>query len=262
MAIPDADPRAQELDAAFAAAMEAPARPVAAAKTPGEVDHDAPHGRDEAGQPLAPFGLTKEGKPKKTAGGRPVKDDPNRPRTATVTSIIKAGEDGKGKDSKAKPEPHDYSEALDNAATAAWFGLSAVGKVSGNLPVIGKFLPGDKLAAQAYILHETKGNLVGAINLAAQHNSKAAEFAAKFDGDGSGLWALTAMFMVMPVISMSVTVWKGDKALTEEGMPTLAEMGTQNEGHMEEMLNNIKAQIMAQMQAAQPQAQPEPQPAA
>ena len=251
MAIPDSDPRAQDLDAAFAAAMDAPARPRAEAKAPPELDHDAPHGRDESGQPLAPYGLTKDGKPKRSAGGRPAKNDPDRPRTGTVTEL-RPGDGDDDKKPKAKPGPHDYSEALDSAATAAWFGLSAVSKVSGKIPVVSKLLPGEKLAAQAFILHETKDNLIGAVNLAAQHDARAAAFAAKFEGDGSGLWALTAMFMVMPVISLSAAVWQGEKAVKEAELPTLAEMGKHNDGLMDEMVARIKAQITAQMEAAQP----------
>lgn len=247
MAIPDADPRAQDLDAAFAAAMDAPARPVSAAKTPGEVDHDAPHGRDEHGVPLAPFGLTLEGKPKRAKGGRPPKDDPDRPRTGTVTEL-KAADDPKP---KPKPEPRDYSEDLSGLANAAWFGLSAVAKVGGSVPFLGKLIPGTKLAAQAFIISETSPQLIGAVNLAAQHNAKAAAFCSKLEG-GDGLWALQCMFMVMPVISLSATIWRGDEAaLKENELPSLAEMAARNETKMDDMLASIQAQIAA---AAEPPA--------
>lgn len=261
MAIPDADPRAQDLDAAFAAAMDAPARPRAEAKPPPEVDHDAPHGRDEAGEPLAPFGLTKDGKPKRTPGGRPRKDAPDAPRTGTVTP---ARPESGGKAGKAKPDPRDWTEELSGLADAAWFGLSALGKVSGSVPVLGKLLPGAKVQAQAFILSETKPQLVGAVNLAAQHSASAARFCARLE-DGDGLWALSAMFMVMPVLSMSVAVWKGEAIDTADGGKVAADdMAALNGAKMDEAVARIQAQIAAQAQAAQASVAgaAEPQPAA
>lgn len=259
MAIPGADPRAKDLDAAFAAAMDAPARPVAQAKAPPEVDHDAPHGRDDQGEPLAPFGLTKDGKPKRTPGGRPRKDSPDAPRTGTVTPI--RPDDAKA--SKGKPESRDWSEELSGLADAAWFGLSAIGKVSGSVPVLGKLLPEAKIEAQAFILSECKPQLVGAVNLAAQHSAGAARFCGKLEG-GDALWALSAMFMVMPVLSMSAAVWKGQGIDTAQGKLGAADMAKLNEAKMDETLARIQAQIAAQAEAAQANmgAAAEPPPAA
>lgn len=249
MAVPAADPQALELDQAFQAAMEGPAKPRSEAKAPPEVDHDAPHGRDEAGVPLAPFGLTKEGKPKRTAGGRPLKDSADRSRTVSAQPspppVPPAGQ-------KAKPDPRNWTEELDGLGDALWFGLSAVSKVAPSVPILGKLIPEEKLAAQAFVLSETKPRLVAAVNLAAQHNAKAAGFCKKLEG-GDGLWALTAMFMVMPVLSLSVTIWKGDETeLKEAELPTLAEMAKRNEDKMDEMLARINAQIAAATEAAMP----------
>jgi len=254
MAIPDSDPNARDLDAAFEAAMNGPAKPRATAKTPAEVDHDAPHGRGEDGQPLAPFGLTKDGKPKRSAGGRPAKDSPDRARTGTVTELHPPA--GDTKPAKAKPDPRDWTEELDGLGTAVWFGLSAVSKVSSSIPVVGKLLPGPKLAAEAFVLSEVQPQLVAAVNLAAQHNAKAAAFCARLEG-GDGLWALQVMFMTMPVLSLAATVWKGDEtALKEAELPGVAEMATRNGDKLDQMLTKIQAQIAAQVKAAQPGPQP------
>jgi hypothetical protein len=242
MAIPDSDPRAQDLDAAFAQAMEGPARPRVEAKTPGEVDHDAPFGREDDGTAKAPYGLTKDGKPKRTRGGRPPKGE--QPRT---------GEPVQPEDARppaARPEPHDWTPDLDGFADGVWFGLSALGKVTPKIPVVGKILPGEKLAAEAFILAETKPRLIAAVNLAAQHNARAAAFCGKLQG-GDGLWALTCMFMIVPVINIGLTVWKGDEAdLKEAELPTLAEMSRRNDDKMGEMVARINAQITAATQAA------------
>jgi hypothetical protein len=258
MAIPDADPRAKDLDAAFAAAASGPQKPRAEAKTPADVDQDAPFGRADDGSPIAPHGLTKDGRVKRSAGGRPPKNSPDRPRTETPAEPdVKTGEVVP----KPRPEPHDWSEDLDGLGDAVWFGLSAVSKVAPNIPVLGKMVPGEKIAAQAFILSETKPRLVAAVNLAAQHNAKAAGFCKKLEG-GDGLWALTCMFMVMPVVSISATIWKGDDAeLKEAELPSLKDMAERNGAKMDEMVERINAQIAAATQAATA-AEPAGQPAA
>lgn len=58
MAVKAADPDAINLDEAFREAMSAPAKPREVAAPP-ELDREAPHGRDDDGKPLAPFGWTK-----------------------------------------------------------------------------------------------------------------------------------------------------------------------------------------------------------
>lgn len=250
MAIPDADPRARELDAAFAAAAEGPQKPRAEARTPADVDQDAPFGRSGDGEPIAPHGLTKDGRVKRSAGGRPPgKGSPDHARTGTAEQVAEAGKPDKP--SKAKPEPHDYSEDLDGFADGIWFGMSAAAAVAPHVPLIGKKLPAEKVSAQAYILQETKPRLVAAVNLAAQHSAAAAKFCKGLEG-GDGMWALTCMFMVMPVLSVSMTIWKGDAAeLKEAELPTLAEMAEKNSAKMDDMLARINAQIVAATQAAQ-----------
>jgi len=244
--VPDSDPRARDLDAAFEAAAAGPHRPRAEAKTPADVDQDAPFGRGEDGSPIAPHGLTKDGKVRRSAGGRPPKNSPDRARTAEAADTAPADRPG-----RAKPEPHDYTEDLDGLADAAWFGLSAAAKIAPRIPLVGKLLPAEKTAAQAFILAETKPRLIAAVNLAAQHNARAAAFCKSLEG-GDGLWALTCMFMVMPVISVSVDIWKGDEdALKEAELPALAEMAARNEKKMDEMVARINAQITAATQAAQ-----------
>lgn len=256
MAIPDSDPRAKDLDAAFQQAMEAPARPRVAASTPPELDPDAPLGRAEDGTPLEPYGRTKDGRIRRSAGGRPklAKDDPNRPRTETGAEVRPGQPDNKPAE---RPAARDWTPELDGFADAIWFGLSAVSQIGGQVPVLGKLIPDRKLAAQAFILAETKPQLIGALNLAAQHNARAAAFCQRLQG-GDGLWALTAMFMVMPVVSMSAEVWKGHAIETPDGTVTIDDMGKLNGAKLDETLRNVQAAIAAQAAAAQAAVQPQP----
>lgn len=250
MAIPDSDPRARDLDAAFAAAAAGPQKPRAEAKTPADIDQDAPFGRNDDGTPKTPYGISRDGKVRRSAGGRPPKNAPDSARTAPAEQVTEAAKPASAP--KGKPEPHDYTEDLDGLADTAWFGLTAVSKIAPHIPVIGKLVPEEKLASQAFILAETKPRLVAAVNLAAQHNAKAAAFCKKLEG-GDGLWALTCMFMVMPVVSISMTVWKGDeKELAAAELPPLKEMAEQNAAKMDAMLARINAQITAATAAAMP----------
>lgn len=250
MAIPDSDPRARELDEAFAAAAAGPQKPRAEAKTPADIDQDAPFGRAEDGSPTAPYGMTKDGRVKRSAGGRPPKGSEDRPRTGTPAEIKKDA-DKKDKPAKVKPEPHDWTPELDGFGDAIWFGLSAAAQVAPHIPLIGKKLPAEKIAAEAFILAETKPRLVAAVNLAAQHSAAAEKFCKGLEG-GDGLWALTCMFMVMPVVSLGMTIWKGDEAeLLADDLPSVAEMAKRNGTKMDEMLARINAQINAATQAQQ-----------
>ena len=131
-----------------------------------------------------------------------------------------------------------------------WFGLSAAAAVAPKIPLVGKRIPAEKISAEAFILGETKPRLVAAVNLAAQHNARAARFCAGLEG-GDGLWALTCMFMVIPVISVGITVWQGDAAeLKEAELPTLAEMAAKNKANMDTAIERINAQIKAATEAA------------
>jgi hypothetical protein len=250
MAIPDSDPRAKELDAAFEAAANGPARPRAEAKTPAEVDQDAPFGRAEDGSPITPYGTTKDGRVKRSAGGRPAKDSPDHARTGE-----QAAKPEDAKPGNAKPEPHDWTSDLDGFGDAIWFGLTAVSQVAPKIPIVSKLIPGEKLAAQACVLSEMKPRMVAAVNLAAQHNAKAEKFCKSLEG-GDGLWALTAMSMVLPVVSLSMTVWTGkDAEFIEQELPSRAEMAKHNEAKWDDAVTRINAAITAATEAAmQPQA--------
>jgi hypothetical protein len=232
-----ADPAAQSLDAAFASAMmDAPPKPREPAP-PDEIDPDAPFGRDDAGVANAPHGLTKEGKPRRSAAGRKPKDE--QPRTAAAVE----GTAGPGHEADAV-EGHDYTSALAEFGDAVWFGLSALGKGGSAIPLIGKRIPERKVAAQAQVFASFKPNLVKAVNLAAQHNRKAARFAAGIE-TGDITWVAMVGFMVMPFMTMSAAIWQGDEALARAELPSIAQLGAKNDEQLDAYLKNISDQMEA-----------------
>lgn len=243
--VKEADPDAQALDDAFAAAMEAPARP-REPSAPPEVDNDAPHGRDENGQPLAPFGLTKDGKPRRSAAGRKASNPDNAPRTSPAAA--EAPEDAKG-----KPAGRDYAGPLSEFADAVWFAGSALGKGGSAIPLVGRYIPERKVAAQAGVFRAYKGQLVGAVNLAAQHNARAARFAARIE-TGDITWVAMCAFMTMPFLTMSAAIWKGDQALAAAGVQGgIGALAAANDTQLDAYL----AEVSAQMEALAAQAQAE-----
>lgn len=239
MAVKAADPQAAELDAAFAEALGKPPRPAEPAAPP-EVDHDAPHGRDPDGQPLAPYGHNKDGSIRRSHAGRKPKNDPDAPRTAPAAP----------RETPAEPagpgRAHDYTGALTETADAAWLVMSVTGRYGPEMPLIGKLIPARRLGAQAALFKAHSDGLVGAVQYAAQHNDAAARWAAKLE-KGEVSWALMFGFMVMPFVVQSAALWKledGERLGGAEG-PTAAELAERNGEDLEQFMSLMKGQLAA-----------------
>lgn len=253
MPIPAADPNAQDLDAAFAAAMQGPAKPRSEPKTPPEVDHDAPFGRADDGTPKAPYGYKPDGSIKRSAGGRPPKDDPERPRTGKVVPPA---------DAKAQVKlqaSDDFTEGLIGAADGIWLCMTAASKLPLSRLGIGKYripesIP-QRIGAQAHLFDQSKGQLVVALNEAAKHNARAHAIAAKLS-EGDATWVLTVASMAGPFVAGSIALWKGDERLD------VAAMAAANEAQMDAVMEALSAQAKAiQEQAMTAQQLPfEPEP--
>ncbi len=199
MPVKAADPEAVKLDEAFAEAMNVPGKPREPGPPP-EVDREAPFGRDDAGAPLAPFGLTRDGKPKRSAAGRKPAED--RARTGTAPAKPDAG-DGAGKPPAAAAEPQRYAAAIAETLEVFWLGGTVLGQVGPGIPVV--------------LLY--KDNIAGALDLCAQHNEQARRLAVKLSSGTAG-WALNAAFMLLPVISTSLKIWSNpDRDYDAEGSP-------------------------------------------
>jgi len=241
MPVKAADPAATELDKAFESAMGTPPKPKEPAAPP-DVDADAPHGRDDAGQPLAPFGRNKDGSVRRTRAGRKPKEDQAR----TGPAAPAAPEPGKG-----KPEPRNYVPALTETADAAWLVMAVGGKVGPGLPLVGRLIPGQKLAAQAKLFKAHQDALVGAVQFASMHSAAAARLAARLER-GEITWTLMFGFMVMPFVMQSATMWrlKEDARLGEEG-PTVAELATKTEADIDDFMAAMGRQFAEATAAAQ-----------
>jgi len=244
MPVKEADPRAKALDAAFAAAQAAPAKP-RDVPPPPEVDREAPFGRDEQGQPILKYGRNKDGSVRKSPAGRPAKDE--QARTAAAEPETKPA----AKTEKAALEVRDFSAPLMDAGETLWFGGSIVAKVGPQVPLLGRFVPGRKLAATMAVFDAERPRLAAALNLAAQHDAKARRLAEKLS-DGEAGWALTCMFMVAPFTSATAAVWQTtDKhdVLAERELPGLDELAKRNEDALDRMFAKISHQMEAAQQA-------------
>src|SRR5258708_24779622 len=191
MTVAQADPRAASVDEAFAEARGGAPKPKEP-PAPPEVDRDAPHGRDENGEPLAPYGLTKDGRPKLSPAGR----KPNADDKARLAKDS-PGQPAKGQGTQLQLEPHDFSGPLMDAGETIWFGGSIAAKLGPQIPVVGKFVPGRKLAATMAVFDAERPRLAAALNLAAQHDARARRLAERL-ATGDARSGRTVMFIGAP----------------------------------------------------------------
>lgn len=257
MPVKEADPAAKSLDAAFAEAMGAPPKPKEP-PAPKPADPDAPHGRGDDGEPLAPYGTNKDGSIRKSPAGRPSKDD--KPRTGPAQPAAK--DDGKGKPAAELARPGQFLKPLSDTADGVWFAASALGKAAPGIPLAGPWLTARnipaKISAQAAVWFATKDRAVAAVSLAAEHNAAAARWAAKLE-TGDFTWMITCLSLVAPIISLSGMVWAkdADVQLREAGQPSLAELAERNEAAMDQAIAQLTAQAAEAAAQSEAEAQAE-----
>lgn len=239
-----ADPKARELDEAFATAMSGPAKPRSEPTTPPEIDPDAPFGRDDDGKPIAKYGYRNDGSIRLTGAGRKSKDA--RARVDERPAETQAIQDQAG-------GGDDYTAELIGTAQGAWLCLTAASKLPLGKLRLGKFgLPADasdRMAAQAYLLDQSKVQLAMALGTAAKHNARARAWARKLASEDA-TWMLTVASLAGPFVGASLDLWKGT-TLAPDKAETVKTMAAANSERMEEM----KAQFEAMVAEAQAQAQ-------
>lgn len=231
------------VDAAVDAALGDALRTDAAASPPehpgpprqdSAADPDAPHGRDDAGTPLAPFGINKRTKrPNLKPGGpgRGHKSD-DKPRV-TGAGTTAAAAPAKGAGGQPAAAGRDYSEDLAGFGMGIWMGASAV--KGGRLPLIK--IPVPDLRPYAYVWHDQLPRGVAAWNTAAQQNAAVRRWVDKLAGEGSWAWVL------------GVGIW-GSNFLAG-----CQELAAKQNGELRKMAaeandTNMEAFLAAQLQAA------------
>lgn len=186
---------AAAVDAAVDAALGDALRQDAAASPPEHaappraeaVDPDAPHGRDDAGTPLAPYGMNKKTKrPNLKPGGpgRGHKSD-DKPRVTDPGTSGTAGP-ANAASGQQKPAGPDYSEDLAGLGYSIWMGASAVR--GGKLPLVK--IPVPDLRPYAYVWEDQLPRGVAAWNAAAQQNATVRGWVQKLAGEGSWQWVI------------------------------------------------------------------------
>ena len=236
-----ADPKARELDDAFAKAMSGPARPRAEPKTPPEIDPEAPFGREDDGTPIAKYGYRNDGSIRLTGAGRPSRNAPDRARVDDRPAPPVTA------DGKPAAED-DYTADLIGTAQGAWLCLTAASKLPLGKLRLGKFgLPPDaseRMAAQAYLLDQSKVQLAMALGTAAKHNARARAWARKLASEDA-TWMLTVASLAGPFFGASLDLWKGS-APDPEKAETIKNMAAANNETMEEVKAQFQAMVIRQ----------------
>lgn len=214
-----------EVDDAFEAALaaEAGAQLPAEAPPPPAIDLDAPFGRSESGEPIAPHGLKADGRPRRhPAGpGRPKED---KPRVQASASPKAPGAKGDA----------DYSDQLGGLGTSVWLAASVV--KGGRL--LGFRLPDLRPYACAW-----KAQLpqqVAAWNAAAQQNATVRGYVDKFTGDGSMTW-------MVGVAVAAAGFAAGCAEIAKAGPEFRAQLAAANDAQVQEF---VQAQVDAMGVAA------------
>lgn len=188
---PDTD---SEVEDAFRAALERdavsapPELPPPPRMTPSS-DPDAPHGRDDQGQPLTPFGTNKKtGKPNLKAGGPGRgKTRADMPRTTSAPRAV-----GKAVATSGQP---DYREDLAGLGMSIWMG--------------GAMLPPTR--PYAHVWKQALPGMVNAWNEAAQQNETVRGYVEKLAGDGSWAWVLGVAVTTAPFLASCWQLAKPEK---------------------------------------------------
>lgn len=220
-----------EIDETFSSALKTdagladPEMPSPPRKFPG--DPEAPHGRDEAGAPLAPYGIGKNGRPRiKPAGPGRARTGDEKPRVDDKPDSPGAGKD-RDKDTGGGA---DYAADLNELGMAIWLGASAMrgGKLW--------FLRFPDTRPYAAVWKQQLPASVAAWNVAAKQNAAVRGYVKKFSGDGSWSWVIGVSVSSISLLAACIEVAKAPAYVRE----TLADS---NDQEMEQFMTAQLAEM-------------------
>jgi hypothetical protein len=203
---------------------------------PPRRDPDAPHGRDDQGQPLAPYGSKADGTPRiKPAGpgraGKAAQGEQGGPGGAVDKPRVTVAAPPPGAAQAAAGR--DFGPQLDDLVEGSWALLSSL-----PIPWAGVRI---RIHAQAAILHMNKPGLVRGGNVIAQHSPP---FASKVDAltTGGAAWMLPALFALAPFVGQSLAMWRSPAA------GDIERLAGSNELAFRAMLDAAAEQLAAEVQ--------------
>jgi hypothetical protein len=167
--------------------------------------------------PEAPFGRTKDGKPKRGPGGRPSAEKPRvqAPTAAQAPAVVR-----------------DYTQDLAELTEGVWFLMA-------QLP---------PTQAQAAILKVHRPALVHGWALAAQNNAMIRSGVDMLTGKGT--WVAAVAMATAPFVMQSLALWtKTDEELAAGGMATKEELAASTVRELEDLTKQQEQALAAAVAA-------------
>lgn len=215
-------------------------------------DLDAPHGRDpETGKPLAPYGMTVDGKPRKSNRGARPGQRGNRPRGSAAGSTRPASTSS----TRKGPTAADRKQMLCELSSML---LETPLAAASQVPQLQKKIgprQADALAGDAFIIGQYMPQLADGLIFYSQTNPKALSWLDKIEESG-------------PMVVVAAALFQMGKALVHNHLapdPRLAEAGRNMVGMrmamMAQAVNDQAAAYRAQQEPPAPTPHPGPPPA-
>jgi len=180
-------PELGDVATAFSAALDADAGaavdhgPRVSAPPKKSDNPDAPHGLDENGVPLAPYGHKADGRPRIKPGGTGRRSPDDKARVATMRPASSQAGPGPGAGSSSADGP-DFTEQLADLGTTVWLAGSMLR--GGRLFIV----PVPDARPYAAVFKQQLPGLVGAWNVAARQSSAVRGYVERVSGEGAWSW--------------------------------------------------------------------------
>lgn len=212
--------------------------------TPDASDKKTRRDQGPPADPEAPYGWmndpkTGERRPKKRPGRQKnnVSAPPTRPNNKARTEPPPAAAAGDG------DKLRDYSGPVSELCQGVWMLLASVPDTKIKFGKIDLAEISIKAKAQASILKENGDGVIKGTNMIAQHNPGFRRALDKLSEETGPMWALPAMFLLMPFVGQSLALWRAPVA----GDVTLLAKKTEKE--FDDLMNATMRQAAADQAA-------------